>query len=312
MSVNKDYNALGEQVLKTLLYFDIFSYPLKTGEVYTFLRTVPRGPVEVRECLEALAEKKHVFRFGELYSLHPNEINITRRIKGNLAAEEWLTVAKKKARFIATFPFVRAVMASGSLSKGYMDEKSDLDFFIVTAPGRLWIARTLLVLYKRLFLFNSHKCFCVNYFVDQHHLEIEEKNLFTATELATLIPLYNYEAYEEVLMSNSWVNEYFPNYRPRPRGAGSERVLSLFGKVIEYMLLPVAPWLDKVFMKISRKRWKSLYARQYAREDFEIAFKSRRHVSKNHPNHYQKKILDLYQRKLVEFRHRFTELTPYD
>ena len=96
-----------------------------------------------------------------------------------------------------------------------MDEKSDLDFFIITAPKRLWIARTLLVMYKRFFLFNSHKYFCVNYFVDEDHLEIEEKNLFTATELATVIPLYGQVHYTNLLKANPWLKRFFPNYTPR-------------------------------------------------------------------------------------------------
>src|SRR5690606_3777846 len=104
--------------------------------------------------------------------------------RGNLMANKFSDIARKKAKLISQFPFVRGVMASGSLSKGYADEKSDIDFFIITIPNRLWIARTLLVLYKRIFLLNSHKFFCVNYFVDEKHLGIEEKNLFTATELA--------------------------------------------------------------------------------------------------------------------------------
>ncbi len=122
---------------------------------------------------------------------------------------------KSRPKLISRFPFVRAVLASGSLSKGYMDEKSDIDFFIITAPHRLWIARTLLVLYKRLFLGGSHKHFCVNYFVDEDHLEIEEKNLFTATELATVLPLYGAEQYKSLIKTNGWVRDFFPNYIAR-------------------------------------------------------------------------------------------------
>ena len=87
-----------------------------------------------------------------------------------------------------------------------MDEHSDLDFFIITKPNRLWIARMLLALYQKIVLLNSHKYFCVNYFVDEHHLAIEEKNLYTATELSTLIPLYGKEYYPQLMMANHWIN----------------------------------------------------------------------------------------------------------
>ncbi len=107
-----------------------------------------------------------------------------------------------------------------------MDERSDLDFFIITAPNRLWIARTLLVLYKRVFLANSHKHFCVNYFIDEKHLEIEEKNLFTATELATVIPLYGSKQYENLQGVNSWLARILPQlYTTKHFGCPSFKIV---------------------------------------------------------------------------------------
>jgi len=308
VSVDKSYDHLEEHVLKTLLYFDIFSYPLRASEILKFLRGRRTSQQEVLECLSGMTEKQHVFRFGDLYSLHPDEKNIKRRLKGNTEAEKWMRVAEKKARFIGKFPFVRAVMASGSLSKGYMDEKSDLDFFIVTAPGCLWIARTTLVMYKRLFLRNCHKEFCVNYFVDADHLEIEEKNLFTATELVTLIPLHNLSAYNAVISANAWVKAFFPNLTTETRVSSSNKKPHVFQKVSEVLLLPFATWLDGWFLRVSLSRWLRLYGASYSKEDFEIAFKSKRHVSKNHPNHFQKKVLERYQSKLAEFQNRFTQM----
>ena len=312
MSANKNHIDLEEQVLKTLLYFDIFNYPLKIGEILKFLRIRSQSPDELADCLKDLTDKQHVFRYGELYGLHADDKNFRRRIKGNAEAQKWLRVAEKRARLLGKFPFVRAVMASGSLSKGYMDEKSDLDFFIVTAPRRLWFARTCLVMYKRIFLRNSHKHFCVNYFVDSEHLEIEEKNIFTATELATLIPLFNHREYQKVIDENLWVKEFFPNFTVRNSSLLKDGDPSRIKDFSELLILPLTGWLDRWFMRVSLRRWMRLYGAGYSKEDFEIAFKTRRYVSKNHPNHYQKKVLERYQRKLSEFQNLFAQLTSYD
>ena len=312
MSVDKHHTDKEEQVLKTLLYFDIFNYPLDAAEIFSFLPVKENSVNATTKCLDRLMEIKYVFRFGDLYSLHADEKNIRRRLRGNREAEKWLPIARKQAGFIGKFPFVRAVMASGSLSKGYMDEKSDLDFFIVTAPGRLWIARTLLVMYKRIFRANSHKTFCANYFVDAEHLEIEEKNIFTATELITLIPLYNAHGYQKVMDSNAWVKKFFPNFeRKKPRISIKENSRAL-RRLYELLFFPVGGWLDKFFMDVSLRRWIRLYGRQYSREDFDIAFKTRRHISKNHPNHYQKKVLERYQRKVTEFQNRLAQLSAHE
>lgn len=293
---------LKEHVVKTLLYYDIFNYPLKSSEVFLFLGTNSITENEVTHTLKVLTEERLLFRFEEFYSIQPLESNIHRRIKGNKEAEKFLHLAKQKAAFIAKFPFVRAVLASGSLAKGYMDEKSDLDFFIITAPKRLWIARTLLVMYKRLFLFNSHKYFCVNYFVDEDHLEIEEKNLFTATELATVLPLYGAQHYTRFMKSNPWLNGFFPNYVPRPTHDVPESDSKGLKDFIETIVnIFFASNLESYFKNLTLNRWRRLYAKEYSKADFEIAFKSKEYASKNHPRHFQRKIIELYEEKIKSF-----------
>ena len=226
----------------------------------------------------------------------------SRRTKGNQMAQQSLALAKRQARLISKFPFVRAVMASGSLSKDYMDEHSDLDFFVITKPNRLWIARMLLMLYKKIFLSNSHKYFCTNYFIDENHLEIEEKNIFTATELVTLLPLYGKEYYTQLIAANGWLKNSLPNHTSRsiegvPAHQPSwvkqhlEKVINLLG----------ADRFETICMNSFSSRWKKLYQQSYSKADFEISFKTKEYVSKGHPKNHQRKVLDLYQQKLDEF-----------
>lgn len=308
MEVIKGHDtALALQVVKSLAYFDIFDYPLTSQEVLDYLPVNGTTQAEVTRCLDELTEKKQVFRFGDFYSLRDEEQNIRRRIRGNRQAERWLKVARKQAKLIAGFPYVTAVMASGSLSKGYMDEKSDLDFFIVTEPNRLWIARTLMVLYKRIFLFNSHKTFCVNYFVDTKHLEIDEKNLFTAIELATLIPLCNRACYDDLLASNHWLRGYLPNCRERRDNEVATEPRHFIRRLLEFVLRPLAAPLDGFCMKRTLQRWKRLYEKKYSKTDFAIAFKTLPHVSKNHPKNFQKTILELYEVRLAEYSRRLRQ-----
>ena len=40
-------------------------------------------------------------------------------------------------------PFIRWVCVSGSLSKGVMEEDSDIDFFIIVQKNRLWMVRAI-------------------------------------------------------------------------------------------------------------------------------------------------------------------------
>jgi hypothetical protein len=188
-----------------------------------------------------------------------------------------------------------------------MDDECDLDFFIVTAPKRLWIARTLLVTYKRIFLKNSHKRFCVNYFIDTGHLEIEEQNLFTATELATVIPLYGGEYYQQLLSKNmEWLLRFFPNFKPRAYDGVPADKPSLLKTLSEKMLsLFFGNQLNKLLMLVTLRRWKKLYRKKYDRADFKIAFKTKEYASKNHPRNFQKMVMEQYSQKLEAFTKQF-------
>lgn len=294
---------LQRHILRTMLYFDVFDYPLSCTEVFRFLGTNSLTEDKVAASLEQLTTRKIVHKFNEFYSVQPGERNISRRVKGNAEAVRYLAIARRKAQLISKFPFVRAVLVSGSLAKGYMDHNSDIDFFIVTAPGRLWIARTLLVLYKRIFLLNSHKYFCVNYFVDEDHLEIEDKNLFTATEIATLIPLYGGKIYSQLLLKNSWIRERFPNFNQRPTLSVPDTSTSGLKKILETIInFTFVTRLEEYCQAVTMKRWKRLYEKKYSKEDFDIAFKSKGYASKNHPQHFQRKVMELYAEKLKTFK----------
>lgn len=298
--------TLKRSIIKTLLYYDIFNYPLKASEVYRFLPTNSVSPDDVNEQLNALTNKQLIYRFDEFFSIQPEKQNTIRRQKGNALAEKYFKIAGKRAKLIANFPFVRGVFVSGSLSKGYMDEKSDLDFFIVTTPCRLWIARTIIVMIKRLFFFNSHKYFCCNYFVDYDHLEIGEKNLFTATELATLIPLYGHKVHQRMISENQWITEFFPNYKSNTNESPEEiSPFALKIKLENFLRYKFWNRIEKYFMRITLKRWRRLYEDKYHTNDFNIAFTTNEHISKNHPNHFQKKVMESYDEKLKIFDQQF-------
>lgn len=310
MQVDTAPILLERQIINALLYYDIFNYPLTEDEIIRFTGKKIGSASQVKSALSSLQSHNDVYYFDGFYGLQSDVTNTLRRIKGNKLADACLSLAHKKAKLIYKFPFVRAVMASGSLSKGYMDEKSDLDFFIITASGRLWIARTLLVLYKRLFLFNSHRFFCVNYFMDEKHPLIEEQNLFTATELATVIPLQSPSHYKVLMDNNAWINAFFPNFTPRvinlpPAGPSIlkqslERLINIF----------YANKLERYFRELTLARWKKLYERDYDPADFQVAFKSKEYASKNHPRNYQRKIIELYNEKVNAFR--FKQRQPSD
>jgi predicted nucleotidyltransferase len=290
--------SLSKSILKTITYYDIFLYPLTAEEVYQNLNTNHTSVEEVKKELEKLSEQKIIHKKKNYYLLKNNEDYITRRQKGNVLAVKRLHTAKRISGFIARFPFVRGILLSGSLSKGFMEEDSDIDYFVITSPNRVWFARLSLMLFKKIFLLNSKKNFCINYFVDSENLEIKEKNSFTAIELATLIPTFGSKLYDELYEKNYWIKEFFPNFPKRKTAEVLDRKNGVVKSIIEKMMMKkLGDKIDDFAMNLFGKFNRSKY-RNFDEEDFKLAFKSSKKESKHHPKFFQKKVLQTFDEKL--------------
>ena len=104
--------------------------------------------------------------------------------------------ARKWARFLGRLPGVVAIFLSGSLAQGKGTEKSDIDFFIITRPGRIWIARFFVFLILKCFgqLAKEHHHagkICPNHFIISTHLEIREQDAYAAHLFSKVKPLYD-------------------------------------------------------------------------------------------------------------------------
>ncbi|WP_242085151.1 nucleotidyltransferase domain-containing protein [Aestuariivivens sediminis] len=278
-------------VLKTILYFSIFNYPVTKDEVLKFSNCKTLEEVHLE--LENLLEARIIYKFGDYYSKTNNSQFIEKREMGNRMAKKVMPKALKRAYLISQFPFVKGVAFSGAFSKGYFDQDGDIDFFIITEANRLWVARTLLILYKKLFLLNSRKYFCVNYFLSESALKISEQNRFTAMEIATLIPLYGQTHFDLFFKKNNWFLNYFSNISTQDKIREICDIRPAWPKqFVEFTLRSkLGDLWENWFRKITLMRWKSKFP-ELPDEDFKLAMKSTKDVSKHHPKNYQKKVIN--------------------
>ena len=197
-----------------------------------------------------------IFKLGEFYSLQNNYAIVQRRSKGSDNAQLLLAKAIKIASSLSVLPFIRGVAVAGSLSKKYADESTPIDFFIITARNCLWMARTSMLCYKKLvFLFNKQN-YCMNYFVDEDHVEIAEKNIFTAIEVATLVPLQGSIAFENFYAANAWTKTFLPNKCLRVSSARSVKTTWIKWIIEKMFSNYVGSMVDCMLMKITAGRWK--------------------------------------------------------
>jgi hypothetical protein len=292
-TITDEQTGLQHAVISVLQYFAIFQYPLKTEEIHAYCPEAS-SQADVNHALNELVMERHIYRYNEFYSPSAEiQQQVSRRVRGNILATLLQPSALKVGRFIYKFPFVRFVGISGSLSKGYAQHDSDFDYFIVTAPNRLWICRTLLHLFKKTtFLFGQQHKFCMNYFLDEGHPELEEKNRYTAIEMASMIPVKGNAEYERLMECNEWLTGFLPNIRKSNSFISAPDKSILKGAVESVLELFFPGTFNKKLMQLTDKRWRKKWARKnFPANDYELAFKTRLYVSKNHPHNHQKKIL---------------------
>ena len=290
MSIEQLYKD--SEVLTLIRYFHIFRHPLKLEELKKYSCS-QQQPAQLEAYLLELVQAGIIRQQGEFFSLEGDEAHIQKRLMGETKAGALLPKAIKVARFLSLFPFVRFVGISGSLSKGYADEHTDFDFFIITASNTLWICRTLLHVAKKLsFLVGRQHWLCMNYFMDEQRLEIEEQNIFTRIELSTLIPVYNQKLYKLLLLKNSDNLSNLPNMDINFERSDYEAAAR---KPRNHNKL----WqpLNLALMALTDRKWKSKWKKKgYPMEDYPLAFKTTPYISKNHPKNYQKNILNQLQK----------------
>jgi hypothetical protein len=277
-------------VHRIIQYFAIFNFPLTLEEVFYFYS----GDLNLEAMALVLGDMRDaglVLQSGlYYYDMKCSADCIEEREIGAARAQQLLPRARRVGNFISLFPFVKFVGISGSLSKGHAKANADFDFFIITAPNTLWICRTILHLFKKCtFLFGLQHWFCMNYFIDAHHLELEEKNMFTQIELATLIPLNNPNLFTYFLLKNDLSNIHKISLNV-PEDSFVKVYEKLFQRVKNKWLQPLNLFLMRLTDNKWRKKWRK---KNFPEDEYDLCFKTTENVSKNHPKNYQKRILEL-------------------
>ncbi len=298
-------SSLQVAIIKTILYFDVFKYPITAIELHRFCQNIHANSEEINEAMDGLIKRNLVKTMNGFIFIGNGEAMIKRRVEGNLMAKKYYQKAWKYSKIISFFPYVEGIGITGSLSKNYMEKESDIDYFIISKSGRLWVCRTFLVLFKKIFLLNSHQYFCINYFIDTDSLEIQDRNIFTATELVFVMPTFNINLYNSWMDANSWTKEYYPNF-PKQQLFGdihtkNYRIKTLLEKILNTSL---GEQMDTLFFKITLRHWKYKF-KEFNDEEFDLKMRTRKNISKHHPNGYQTKVLNALTEKILHYEEEF-------
>src|SRR5690348_206905 len=216
--------------LDAIAYADLFDWPLTLAEVHRDLPAVA-SVVDVRTALERCIRSGAVTRHGALHVLRGREQLVARRREREAASARLWPEAIRACRVLARLPWIRLVAVSGSLAVNAAEPDADIDLFMVVADGRLWLARALTIAAGKVTARGEGgrgTRLCPNYLVSTTALALPERDLFTAHELAHLVPLHGAETYRALMATNRWYRDFLPNHpgytgAVAPLGGGAAR-----------------------------------------------------------------------------------------
>lgn len=303
---NSALSALESAVLNAVSYAEVFDFPLTAAEVQFNLVSYPASLAAVQF---VLANSRHLSTYLDqqdgYYFLRGKESSIaTRRQRFKAGSLLW-PQARAYGRILARVPFVRLVAVTGALAVNNAREGDDIDYLIVTEPGRLWLCRALIILLVKIAA-RQGNIICPNYFLSTEALALSNQDLFTAHELLQMRPLFGFDIYCQMLSANSWAQRFLPNaFAARTAEIFSPKSINFGKRALErFLRLPPVDWLEQWEMK--RKIAK--FSRQIAAQPLsprgnnpgyefvEVAFSAR--CCKGHFNQHGRETLAAYAQML--------------
>jgi predicted nucleotidyltransferase len=205
---------LGEKEISSLIYHDIFDYPLAPLEL---IKWTAGNKVKFKNLENIKISTKNGFLF-----LNGKEGSTLKRLMRKRISKRKLGKARKAAKILSFLPTVKMVAVTGALAMNNANEESDIDFLMITKKGSLWTTRFLAMMLLKVFGIPRRKYgdkstkdkLCLNIWLDESDLAWRKKNrnIFTSHEISQIIPLINKDqVYEKFLSKNDWIAGYWPN-----------------------------------------------------------------------------------------------------
>lgn len=246
-----------DSVLKTLAYFDYHNHPLSFAEICRFLIAAedvadPRDE-EVLKTLENLTAEGKIGEENGFYFLAGRKDIVSRRHENYIYYLNRIFRAAKLIKILKYVPYIRSIILSGSTAAMYGDVKGDIDFFVITKPNRIWLARLFLSGVTQILGVRRHgdkitDRICLNhYLVEGVSPEIKYRPL----DYASMLCLLNPGPARAMLAGLAWLKGYLA----KDPGILSDSVLTQKGSKI------IQPLLEGILEILGAHFWNKMAAR---------------------------------------------------
>lgn len=200
-----------EEIIKIVTFFDLFDYPLNSFEIWQYLDKKHN----LGDVLIALENSLDVIQCQNgLYFLPGRSDIISTRQKRYNYTNNKFKIAKRFSYFFRLLPFVQMISVANVIGSHNLRDGSDIDFFIITSPGRIWLSRLFCaglakLLHSRPTQKNKKDKICLSFYVSTDHLDLydlrlPEEDPYFDYWIRGLVLLYNKnKTYESLLVANN-------------------------------------------------------------------------------------------------------------
>ncbi len=272
---------LSDRIISTIKFFDYQDYPLTAFEIERYLISdksqlrdrlndnfelvdesgVTSSPVHFDTILTQLTfmvDEGDLVELNGFYCLPDRELLIAQRLRNYRFGLVRERLVRKYTKFTRHIPFVRGVALLGSQALGHQSKNSDIDLFIITEPGHMWLARMLVTIYFQFTGARRHgnrisNRFCLNHYLSGIQELHRDRNLYTAMEYIKMRPLVYPGTLSEFQQKNQpWLAAFFPNVGEIE---SDYDVQSDLQRLLEYFLKGgLGNWLEKVSKRLQLSR----------------------------------------------------------
>ncbi|HVF69178.1 MAG TPA: hypothetical protein VNA13_01290 [Xanthomonadales bacterium] len=244
-------NPHEQAILTSIIYSDIFNFPLTKSELWKFLISEKKiSRISFEKTLKKLSTtNRHsgkretsasripndrsqsdpgqarmtnkISHKDTYYCLAGQEKIIDGRRKNKAEAVRKLKIAQKATLYLSHIPSILFIGISGGLAMGDVEPTDDIDIFVITKKNTIFKSRLLILFLLQLLNLrrrrndaNPTDKICVNYLIDEESLSFSKKkhDVYTAHEILQIKPLYDVKStFGSFLESNKWINSFFPN-----------------------------------------------------------------------------------------------------
>ncbi len=207
--------------LATLIYTDLFSYPLKKEEIWRSLINKKKTQKQVIVDLQKLKSQGKIREKEGYFFLKNRKGLINKRKKGEQEAAKKIKKIKEILPILKKLPFLKAIVLTGGVACANVKKDDDIDLLIITEANRLWLTRPLSIflleilgIRRRPKQKNIKNKICLNILLDEKALTIPKKkrNLYSAFEISQMKFLWQKDnTKKKFYKANLWLKDYLPN-----------------------------------------------------------------------------------------------------